>query len=513
MTTREKVAHLLRRFGLGVTRAELDRLEPLGVQGALGHLLDYEKTDEGFPVSPWEFSLQNDENINLDPNRFAAWWGLRMVMTRRPLQEKLTVFWHDHFAISSSKVESGAMMLQNNETIRAHAAGNFRTLLGEMAKDPAMLRWLDGDTSIRGRPNENFAREVLELFTLGIGNYTEKDIQELARAFTGWSLRAGYRNPPRGGSPRKALMETLALGLPLVASSYSHGLHDPGPKTILGKTANFDTESALDWIVSRPQTAKYVCTKLWEYFAYPNPEAKVVERLAKAFAAAKYEIKPVLRAIAESPEFWSEKCVRRQVKSPLDFTVAFVRQLDLGDRLRATHAAELAKPAEGKAMSGMETMGPSGSDHGGLMKMKPVPAGLAGTGGMVTTTMARLGMRLFYPPDVAGWEWGEGWVSPAMMAERMRFANSLVQRGRNTTISDAIRVQLTAGGGPQTVEALVESFAQIFDAPIPPDRKAVLMQAAQASGGPAALQQPQTAAPLLQNLARLTFGMPEFQLC
>src|SRR5262249_5567651 len=163
--------------------------------------------------------------------------------------------------------------------------------------DPAMLRWLDGDLNMKGRPNENYAREVMELFTMGIGNYTEKDIQELARAFTGWGLRPGYKPAGKGMSPRKALMETLDLDLPFVASAYSEGFHDERQKTFLGKTDNFTTDSALDWLVSRPATARYITKKLWEYYAYPKPDNKIVDRLAKVFTTSKYEIKPVLRAI------------------------------------------------------------------------------------------------------------------------------------------------------------------------------------------------------------------------
>lgn len=508
MTVREKVAHLLRRFGLGASQGELDRLEPLGVKGAMEALLDFEKTPDDYKVSPWEFAFGQNDEVNLDPNRFSGWWALRLVMTKRPVQEKLTVFWHDHFAVSASKVESGPIMHVYNETLRKHAAGNFRTLLGGMTKDPAMLRWLDGDTSIKGRPNENYAREVLELFTMGIGNYTEKDIQELARAFTGWSLRQGFRPVGRGPQYKATLMTAIEMDVPLIASAYCDGLHDDGVKTILGKSERFDTESALDHIVSRPQTARYISKKLWEYYAYPNPDAKIVDRIAKVFATSKYEIKPVMRAIADSPEFWSQKCVRQQVKSPLDFTVALLRQLEVSERLRAVHASGGAS-AEPSMMG--PAMGPA--TESSVRTMKPIPAPLATTAELVASQMRRQGMRLYYPPDVAGWDWGEAWVSPAMMTERMRFATAMVQRGRATGVADAVRQKMLANGGPETPEALIESFAKIFDAAIPADRMPTLVEAVNKAGGPAAMKNQQQAAGLLFSLARLTFGMPEFQLC
>lgn len=493
MDPRERTAHVLRRFGLGATEAELDRFEPMGPKKAFESLLDFEQTPETFNVSPWSFAFANNGQVNLDAGRFSAWWSLKLALTTRPLQEKLTVFWHDHFAVSAAKVASGPIMHANNETLRKHAAGNFRTLLGEMTKDPAMLRWLDGDASIKGKPNENYAREVLELFTMGIGNYTEKDVQELARAFTGWSLRQGVAIRGQPEQVKKTLIEALEMDLPLVASAYCEGLHDAGPKTVLGKTDNFDTDSALDHIVSRPQTARYLSKKLWEFFAYPNPEPKVVDRLSSAFTKSKYEIKPVLRAIFDSPEFWSERCVRQQVKSPLDFTVALVRQLDLSKRYQ-----EAAEPS-------MMTMAPS-SDA----MTAPLPPVFAAVAQLVGSQMRRQGMFLYYPPDVSGWEWGEAWVSPAMMTERMRFAAALMGRGRDGVI-EILRTKLAAP--EQTSEGIVDGFARIFDAPIPADRRTLLVEAVEKSGGPKALERPNTAAPVFQNLARLVFGMPEFQLC
>ena len=156
-------------------------------------------------------------------------------------------------------------------------------------------------------------------------------------------------------------------------------------------------------------------------------------------------------------------------------------------------------------------MGPTSSPS--VKTMKPIPAPLATTAELVASQMRRQGMRLYYPPDVAGWDWGEAWVSPAMMTERMRFAQAMVQRGRATGVADAVRHKMLVGGGPETPEALIESFAKIFDAPIPPDRMPTLVEAVNKAGGPQALKQQLPGAVLLLSLARLTFGMPEFQLC
>src|SRR5579862_1345225 len=187
-TERQKGAHLLRRFGLGASEAELDYyLKDGGLNGAIEKLLNYENTDEGFKLDVDSF--RNGKNNNINPQSVAVWWTARMLITQRPLQEKMTLFWHNHFATSGEKVTPGSMMYVQNDLLRQYATGNFREMLMAVSKDPAMLFWLDNQYNVKGKPNENFAREVMELFTLGIGNYTEQDIREGARAFTGWSIQ------------------------------------------------------------------------------------------------------------------------------------------------------------------------------------------------------------------------------------------------------------------------------------------------------------------------------------
>ncbi|MCB8933744.1 MAG: DUF1800 domain-containing protein [Fimbriimonadaceae bacterium] len=486
MTTREQVAHLLRRYGLGASRSELDACEKLGVKGTLARLLDYDSIDEGFPVSPWEFCFQTNGQVQTDPARIARWWALRLLMTKRPLQEKLTLFWHDHFAVSGSKVESGPMLLVYLDALRAHAGGRFRTLLGAVTKDPAMLRWLDNDLSVKGSPNENYARELMELFTIGIGNYTEKDVQESARALTGWSLRSAIQ----GGNQATAkarLMAAVEKGVPLIASSYSEGYHDEGVKTILGKSAPFDTETLLDLLADKPETAKALATKLWEFFAYPNPEPSVVERTAKVFRSSKGDIKAVLASIANSKEFWSERCVRGQVKSPVDFTVAVIRQLELGDRV-----------LQGREANADWTT--------------PIPQYTNGVAEIVLGTMRRQGMTLLYPPDVAGWNWGTAWVSPAMMVERERLATALLGPGRGQGTA-AILVARAKEAGATSAEGVVDVLIDLFDAPCRPEQRSVLVEAFEKGGGMAVLGNVQKASNALAPVVRLMFSAPEFHFC
>ncbi|RYG63649.1 DUF1800 family protein, partial [bacterium] len=187
-TERARGAHLLRRFALGASEAELDYYLQDGYRGAVERLLTPESTPE---VGEIDVEALRNAKGNLPMPTVVAWWTARLVTTRRPLLEKMTVFWHNHFATGADKVKAAPMMHLQNETLRTHALGKFESLLQAVAKDPAMLYYLDNQENVRGKPNENFAREVMELFTLGIGHYTEQDVQEAARCFTGWSLRRG----------------------------------------------------------------------------------------------------------------------------------------------------------------------------------------------------------------------------------------------------------------------------------------------------------------------------------
>ncbi|MCX6342774.1 MAG: DUF1800 family protein, partial [Fimbriimonadales bacterium] len=208
LTEREKGAHLLRRFGLGASEAELDYYLQDGLKGAIERLLNYDTQPEVVEIST---EMLRNKNGNLPIQTVAGWWAAKMLITRRPLQEKMTLFWHNHFATSGDKVVNSTMMIAQNEKLRAFATSKFKTLLLEVSRDPAMLVWLDGQDNIKGRANENFARELFELFTLGVGHYEEKDIQEAARAFTGWSF-------VRGKGSRYARAEYL----------FKPALHDSG---------------------------------------------------------------------------------------------------------------------------------------------------------------------------------------------------------------------------------------------------------------------------------------------
>lgn len=487
MTDRQKIAHLLRRFGLGAGEIEMRQYEPLGVAGTLNRLLDYEKVDEGFPISPWEFCFEEGSTeVYLDPFRTLGHWCTRLLFTKRPLQEKLTLFWHDHFSVSAAKIEFGPMMLKHIDTLRAHASGKFETLVQAVARDPAMIRFLDTDASIKGAPNENFARELMELYTLGIGNYTEKDIQEAARAFTGWGIRYLVFEPG-GEKIQQTARESMRSGKPMVAFCKTPDLHDEGEKVILSQRGSFDGEDVVKLLCSRPETARHISRKLWEWFAYPKPETAIVEALASVFTRTQGDIKAMLRAIVDRPEFWSEKCYRTQPKSPVDFTVGITRQFGINDFLLGLRG-KVDDP------------------------LKPLVKGVRDIAGFLAGLMSQQGMLLLYPPDVGGWEWGVNWITSQTMSMRIRLGEQFMGVGQaDKGLATLIATRVRTERNPQSPGEVVEGLLAIFDGEIGPDKKTVLAQTCEKEGGVAALATPEKASTMLGAVLKLLFATPEFQ--
>jgi uncharacterized protein (DUF1800 family) len=218
----------------------------------------------------------------------------------------MTLFWHNHFVSSQQKVRFARLMYAQNATLRANALGSFATLLHAASKDPAMLIYLDTAQSRKGQPNENFAREVMELFTLGEGNYSEHDIKEAARAFTGWSL-------------------DRETGRYL----FRPAVHDYGVKTVLGKSGAFDGDEILDVILARPQTSEFITAKLWREFVSAEPDPREVKRIAQIFRGQGYDIKVLMRALLACDAFWAQANRGTLVKSPVELVVGTLRQLEV----------------------------------------------------------------------------------------------------------------------------------------------------------------------------------------
>jgi uncharacterized protein (DUF1800 family) len=321
-------AHLLNRAGFGGTPAEIGDLVALGPEKAVAHFLEYEKVPD--PTAPPDWAKPDPDraekyqaarrapeeerrkllreyqrNERQQMIGLRTWWLKRMATGPRPLQEKLTLFWHGHFATSVEKVRDAYLMWRQNDLFRRLAAGNWESLLIEVGKDPAMLLWLDQAQSRKQHPNENFAREVMELFALGEGHYTEKDITEGARALTGWSYDRLTQN---------------FIERPL--------WHDTGPKVIFGQEGDFKAEDFLRMIAAQPQSARFITAKLWKYFAGEEPSPGLAEALGTAFRAGGNDFKPLLRTIFSSQEFYAPSLIRNQVKSPVQWLVGSVRMLE-----------------------------------------------------------------------------------------------------------------------------------------------------------------------------------------
>ena len=298
------IAHLLRRAGFGGTATQITTLAAQPWATTVDHLLDFSgapaDTQPSFfadGIGDWEkeFKLQ-------------AWWLDRMATTTTPLQEKLTLFWHGHFATANDKVDDPRLMYLQNALFRSMAAGNFRDLDQQMSLQPAMLIWLDNDPNTKGHPNENFARELMELFVLGVGNYTQEDVVASARAWTGHntldSARTQYHFYPNR--------------------------HDTGLKTFMGVTQNWDGPDIINFMLRddawrKGIAARFIATKMWSFFAYPGPDDTIVTTLADSFVAADFSIAALVRAIFNHPAFLSPTAKQGLVRSPAEWVVTCMR--------------------------------------------------------------------------------------------------------------------------------------------------------------------------------------------
>jgi hypothetical protein len=242
----------------------------------------------------------------LETQRVAYWWANRMVATNHPLEEKMALFWHGHFAVNENKVRDYRKMLGQLDLFYKYGTGNFRDLMVAEAKDPGMLSFLDAGVNVKGAPNENFAREIMELFTMGVGNYSEKDIREAARAFTGWNY----------------------VDLQFVVNKEQH---DDGQKTFLGKTGNFDGVSVIDIIMQQPATSRFIAGKIYRYFVRQDLSPELQDKLGAVLRNANYEIAPLLETIFLSRDFYSSASIGTQIKSPVQLAVSTYRKLGLKD--------------------------------------------------------------------------------------------------------------------------------------------------------------------------------------
>jgi len=389
--TYDEGAHLLRRMGFGGSPAEIDEITALGREGAVDFLINYERADnramDDLIRSSFDFSNPADlPMFNL--GELQRWWFTRMVYTRRPFEEKMTLFWHNHFATSASK--TGDLFIYNqNLTLRNHVLDQFDNLLLLVAQDPAMLLWLDGVTNVRGKPNENFARELQELFTMGIAdvvtgepNYTEEDVKEIARAFTGWK----FFHPRFDPNP---------FSYQFIVSEPEH---DNTTKSIYkgtpwAQSGNLNGDDVILTICARRATGRYIVKKLFEFFVYPlegsAADKATVDKFADVYFSRNHSIKELVRTIFTSDEFFSERARFALIKSPVEIIVGAIRML--GARYNPGTSAR-----------------PGASNN------------------TLAAISIFLGQALFTPPDVSGWKLNLGWINTSTLLNRFTYADLLV---------------------------------------------------------------------------------------
>jgi uncharacterized protein (DUF1800 family) len=317
----DNARHFLNRTSFAAGPRDIEAFAQLDREQAADRLLDWTGKPAGTPPPAWANepfeSLRRFRGMSPEERKLAqreifrksfelqSWWLTEMLTTPSPLTEKMTLFWHNHFVSSLQKVRSPQLLYRQNLLFRRHALGHFGDLLHAVARDPAMVIYLDNASNRKGRPNENFAREVMELFTLGEGRYGERDIKEAARAFTGWSI------DPNTGEFR-----------------YRRRAHDEGLKTVLGRTGNLDGDAVLDILLAQPQTAEFIVGKLWLEFVSLRPDPAEVRRIGRAFRESGYSVRAALKALLISDAFYEPRNRAALIKSPVELVVGTLRQFN-----------------------------------------------------------------------------------------------------------------------------------------------------------------------------------------
>jgi hypothetical protein len=295
-----RLRHLIRRAAFGATGPDLAEYRRLGLGGTVDRLVDYESTPDDFDARIGDILSFDKTKLNDVQRR----WLMRMVWSKRPLQEKMTLFWHGLLTSANAKVGRPELMERQNELFREHALADYGTLLKAVSRDPAMMLWLDTHNSRRAAPNENYARELMELFSMGVGHYTETDVRQAARAFTGWTV--------------------TKEGLP----TFTRFQFDDGEKRFLGTTVKTG-DDVVDAIVAQPATSQFIAGKLFAFFVHPAPTPADIEPFARVFRETGGSIRAVVRAILTSEAFYSPAAYRSRLKSPVEYVVGTMRQLGI----------------------------------------------------------------------------------------------------------------------------------------------------------------------------------------
>jgi uncharacterized protein (DUF1800 family) len=359
----ELMGHLFRRAGFGATRDELEAALTKGYEATLDALLDPEQAPDLEEDILFRSFPDFHETRKVDVA--AAAWVWRMIHTQRPLEEKMVLFWHCLFATGNSKVESPLQMTSQIATFRRVALSDFRTILLELSKDPAMLFWLDNQLNTKDVHNENYGRELLELFSMGIGTYTEDDVKNCARAFTGWTFKETVPGVKPYGRFRWAF-------------DFRPDRHDDCEKEFLGEYGPFDGTDIIDIIVRHHATSRFLAKRLYLFFVADHPDPDAIEYLASVYHESQYDIRAMLRALFLSPFFRSEQAYYAKVKNPAEHVVGIMRLV-----------GDYAAPQPGF--------------------------------GEISLECRYMGQDLLNPPSVEGWHTGKEWIDTGCLVERVNF--------------------------------------------------------------------------------------------
>jgi uncharacterized protein (DUF1800 family) len=404
--------HILRRLGFGASPAELQAWAALPIETVIDRLLNYESlsTDHDSHIGdPNYVGITTQSGQPFSPNTLIndarQRWLFRMVHSQRPLEEKMALFWHNHFATAYTKLagavgqERATRLMDNDpnslpgsergmiQKLRELGTGSFATLLWEMAKDPAMIYWLDSQLNTRTRPQENFGREIMELFSLGIGNYTEQDVYAAARVFTGFNWQINGDRAVTTGSWYS--YRYVPGDHDTTAKTFTFAIYPDGGKTIPARPQAQGEQDALDFVlalVRNPATARRIATRLYKFFVNEtaNPDEALVTAMANTYLGNNYNIKAMLRTLVNSQQFRDPASFFQRYSWPAEFVVRSIKEV-----------------------------GWNGFSVNSAL-----------------TPMTNMGQQLYEPPDVNGWELGAGWISTSGMLNRMNFASALAANQR-----------------------------------------------------------------------------------
>ena len=463
---RQLIAHLARRAGFGAAPDELDEYETIGYEALVERFLNPESARR----VPDDLIFRRHVDLHAMQGHNAAYWAYRLISTDCPLEEKAALFWHGVFATGENKLNNLGSLTNQIDTFRRHGLGRFDDLLIELSRDPAMIIWLDNHTNHKDSINENYGREILELFSMGVGNYTEDDIKECARAFTGWSVKNGEY------MAMMAMKDSIwPYGRIFWHHEYREDDHDGGDKRFLGETGPFGGEEAIAIICRQPATARFVARHLCNFFVAdeapvpqwadtPPRDPEAVEILAEAYFEHDHDLKSVLRVLFNSDFF--KRAAFRRVKSPTEVIIG---------TLRKTGEFRVPESGDPGIFNVMEECG-------------------------------FMGQKLLDPPSVEGWHTGEEWITSGSLVDRVNFAAQRVSDAAHPGVADMVaRVRQSAPSNPaELVDACLDALGPMD---VAQDTRELLTELASAGSQDGAEQE------VILDLFKIIASSREYQLC